>query len=106
MEMLKNNSKFCDHLHIPLQAGSNNTLKRMNRKYDLEYFENKIKEIRKIRPNISITTDVIVGFPEESEEDFLNTYEFCQKIGFSKIHVFPYSKEMEPNQQILKKLKK
>ncbi len=92
MDMLKNNSKFCDHLHIPLQAGSNHILKLMNRKYDLDFFENKIKQIRTIRPNISITTDIIVGFPEESSEDFLETYEFSKKIKFSKIHVFPYSK--------------
>ncbi len=92
MEMLKNNPKFCNHLHIPLQAGSDNTLKRMMRKYDLKYFEEKIKAIREIRPDISISTDVIVGFPLESDEDFLSTYEFCQKIKFSKIHVFPYSR--------------
>ncbi len=92
MNMLKNTPKFCNHLHIPLQAGSDNVLKKMNRKYDLAFYENKIKEIRSIRPNISITTDVIVGFPEESDEDFLNTYEFCEKIKFSKIHVFPYSR--------------
>ncbi len=92
LEMLKNNPKFCNHLHIPLQAGSDNTLKRMMRKYDLKYFEEKIKAIREIRPDISISTDVIVGFPLESDEDFLSTYEFCQKIKFSKIHVFPYSR--------------
>lgn len=92
MEMLKNNSKFCDHLHIPLQAGSNEILKAMNRKYDLNYFFNKIEEIRSIRPNISITTDIIVGFPTETEEMFNTTYETAKKVGFSKIHVFPYSK--------------
>lgn len=92
MEMLKVNNKFCDHLHIPLQAGSDEVLKMMNRKYDLEYFYNKINIIRSIRPNISITTDIIVGFPEETEEMFVSTYEFAKKINFSKIHVFPYSK--------------
>lgn len=92
MNMLKNNLKFCDHLHIPLQAGSNEILKAMNRKYNLEYFFNKINEIRTIRPNISITTDIIVGFPTETEEMFNTTYETAKKIGFSKIHVFPYSK--------------
>lgn len=92
MDMLKTNDKFCDHLHIPLQAGSNEVLKMMNRKYDLEYFYNKINMIRSIRPNISITTDIIVGFPEETEEMFESTYEFSKKIKFSKIHVFPYSK--------------
>lgn len=92
MDMLRTNDKFCDHLHIPLQAGSNEILKAMNRKYDLEYFENKISEIRNIRPNISITTDIIVGFPTETNEMFTSTYEFSNKIKFSKIHVFPYSK--------------
>lgn len=92
MNMLKDTPKFCDHLHIPLQAGSNEILEKMHRKYDLNYFENKIKEIRNIRPLIAITTDIIVGFPEETDEMFLSTYEFSKKIAFSKIHVFPYSK--------------
>ena len=63
----------------------------MNRKYDLNYFADKLKEIRAIRPNISITTDIIVGFPNESEEDFRETIENSKKFAFSKIHVFPYS---------------
>lgn len=91
LNMLKNNDKVCDHLHIPLQAGSDEILKRMNRKYDLAYYEEKIKKIRSIRPDISISTDIIVGFPYETEELFLNTLEFSKKIKFSKIHVFPYS---------------
>lgn len=91
LDMLKNNDKVCDHLHIPLQAGSDEILKRMNRKYDLAYYEEKIKKIRSIKPDISISTDIIVGFPYETEELFLNTLEFSKKIKFSKIHVFPYS---------------
>ena len=91
LDMLKNNDKVCNHLHIPLQAGSDEILKRMNRKYDLAYYEEKIKKIRSIRPDISISTDIIVGFPYETEELFLNTLEFSKKIKFSKIHVFPYS---------------
>lgn len=91
-KILKNNKVLCDHLHIPLQAGSDNVLKRMNRKYDLNYYESVINKIRAIRPNISISTDCIVGHPYETEQDFLNTLEFCEKIKFSKIHVFPYSK--------------
>ena len=91
LDMLKNNDKVCDHLHIPLQAGSDEILKRMNRKYDLAYYEEKIKKIRSIRPDISISTDIIVGFPYETEKLFLNTLEFSKKIKFSKIHVFPYS---------------
>jgi threonylcarbamoyladenosine tRNA methylthiotransferase MtaB len=92
LEVLKNNSKIVDHIHIPLQSGCDKTLKEMNRKYNTEYFYNKINEIRKIRPDISITTDVIVGFPNENDEDFNTTYEFIEKINFSKVHVFPFSK--------------
>ncbi len=91
LSVIKENEIIVDHLHIPLQAGSNEVLKLMNRKYDLDYFFNKIDTIRKIRPNISITTDVIVGFPGETEEMFEKTIETCKKIGFTKIHVFPYS---------------
>ena len=91
MELLKNNEKVVNHLHIPLQAGSDEILKIMNRKYDLKYFEEKIKLIRSIRPDINITTDVIVGHPYETEELFNHTLEFCEKIYFGKIHVFPYS---------------
>lgn len=92
MEMLKNNKKFCSHLHIPLQAGSDKTLKLMSRKYDMKYFFDKIDKIRRIRPDISITTDIIVGFPEETSEMFQETYDNAKKLQFSKIHVFPYSK--------------
>ena len=104
LNMLKSNHKFCDHLHIPLQAGSNEVLKLMNRKYDLDYFAKKIADIRKIRPNISITTDIIVGFPEETEEMFNSTYLFSQKIEFSKIHVFPYSKRNGTKAALLKEV--
>ena len=92
LSMLEKNKKVCDHLHIPLQAGSDEILKRMNRKYDLKYYENKINRIRSIRPDISITTDIIVGFPYETDELFEYTLEFAKKMNFSKIHVFPYSK--------------
>ena len=84
--------KIVNHLHIPLQAGSDNILKLMNRKYDLNYYYEKINKIRSIRKGIAITTDVIVGFPNEEEEDFLNTIEFVKKVGFAAGHVFPYSK--------------
>ena len=92
MNMLKNNNKLCNHLHIPLQSGSNEILKKMNRKYDLDYFKNKIKEIRNIRSDISITTDLIVGHPYETEELFNETLDTINEIRFSKVHVFPYSK--------------
>ena len=91
LNVLRNSKVLVDHLHIPIQAGSNEILKAMNRKYDLDYFFSKIEEIRSIRPNISISTDVIVGFPTETEELFLKTIDTCKKIGFSKLHVFPYS---------------
>ena len=91
LSIIKDNDVIVDHLHIPLQAGSDEILKLMNRKYDLDYYFEKIEEIRKIRPMISITTDVIVGFPGEDEKLFEKTIENCKKIGFAKIHVFPFS---------------
>lgn len=91
MEILKN-EKIVNHIHIPLQSGCDKTLKDMNRKYNTEYFFNKISKIRSIRNDISITTDVIVGFPNETDEDFNNTCEFIKKVNFSKVHVFPYSR--------------
>ena len=91
MDVIRNNKSFVSHLHIPLQAGSDKILKLMNRRYDKKYFLNKVNEIRSINPNISLSTDVIVGFPGETEEDFKETLDFCKKIRFSKIHVFPYS---------------
>lgn len=104
MALLKNNPKFCDHLHIPIQAGSDEVLKLMNRKYNLAYFENKINEIRKIRPDISITTDIIVGFPGETDEMFEKTYDFVKNIGFSKMHVFPYSKRNGTKASFMKEI--
>ena len=91
MDVLKNNKKFVSHLHIPLQAGSDHVLKLMNRRYDTKHFKEMVDKIRSIRKDISLTTDVIVGFPGETEEDFNETLEFCKTIGFAKIHVFPYS---------------
>lgn len=91
LNVLKNSKVLVDHLHIPIQAGSNEILKAMNRKYDLDYFFNKIDEIRSIRPDIAISTDVIVGFPGETEELFNTTIDTCKKLEFSKLHVFPYS---------------
>ena len=91
MDVLRTCNKLVDHLHIPLQAGSDKILKAMNRKYNVAYFKNKIKEIRAIRPDIAITTDIIVGFPGETEKDFLETLKVSKEVGFSKIHVFPSS---------------
>ena len=91
ISILKSNNKIAHHLHIPLQAGSDKILKLMNRKYTQKEFINKIKYIQKQIPDIAISTDVIVGFPQENEDDFLETIKVCKEIGFSKIHVFPYS---------------
>ncbi len=91
LSLLKSNKVICDNLHIPLQAGSDSILKRMNRKYDLKYFEEKVNKIRSVRKNIYISTDVIVGHPYETEDCFNETMSFCKKMKFAKIHVFPYS---------------
>ena len=91
LNVIKNSKIIVDHLHIPLQSGCDKTLLEMNRKYDIQYFKDKVSQIRKIRPNISLTTDVIVGFPNETDEDFNMTYDNIKEINFSKIHVFPYS---------------
>ena len=91
IEELKNNNKICNHLHIPIQSGSNKILELMNRKYNISEFKSIINKIRNIRPDINITTDLIVGFPEETEECFNETISNLKDIKFSKIHVFPYS---------------
>jgi threonylcarbamoyladenosine tRNA methylthiotransferase MtaB len=91
MNIIENNPKFVSHLHIPLQAGSDNVLKSMNRRYTRDEFISMVDEIKKKRPGISLSTDIIVGFPGETEEDFLDTLDLCRVVGFSKIHVFPYS---------------
>ncbi len=91
MNIIENNPKFVSHLHIPLQAGSDNVLKSMNRRYNREEFISMVDAIKKKRPGISLSTDIIVGFPGETEEDFLDTLDLCRVVGFSKIHVFPYS---------------
>ena len=91
LDVIKKSNVIVDHIHIPLQSGCDKTLKDMNRKYDINYFKDRIQKIRDIRPNISITTDVIVGFPNETDEDFFVTYKNICDINFSKLHVFPYS---------------
>ena len=92
LNLVKSSSIIARHFHIPLQSGSDKILKLMNRKYDLDYFLKRIKEIRSIDKDISITTDLIVGFPYEDEECFKETLETLDKIKFTKIHTFPYSK--------------
>lgn len=83
--------KFCPHLHISLQSGCDETLKRMNRKYSTEQFRKIVENLRHEMPNIAITTDIIVGFPGESDDEFQTTYNFVKEMAFSQIHVFKYS---------------
>ncbi len=91
MRSLKEIGKVCDHFHLSLQSGSDSVLKRMNRKYTSALFKEKTEIIRKYMPNVGLTTDIIVGFPGETEEEFSETYNFVKEIGFSRIHVFKYS---------------
>ena len=91
MEEFKNNLKICSHLHVPIQSGSDHVLKNMNRKYDIVYFKEKTNLIKSLREDVNLTTDLIVGFPEETDEDFNTTKQNLIDIGFSKIHTFPYS---------------
>ena len=92
IRLIKKEKKVCNHLHIPLQNGSDKVLKLMNRPYKMKKFLERINEIRGQVPGISITTDVIVGFPGETESDFKDTYKMCEEINFSKIHVFSFSR--------------
>lgn len=92
LSVLKNSKKIVNHIHIPLQAGSNHILKLMNRKYDKKYYLDKINKIREIRPDMAFTTDVIVGFPLESDRDFNETIAFVKEVSFAGGHVFPYSR--------------
>lgn len=91
IELLQKYDVIANHLHIPLQSGSKKIEELMRRKYNPEAFISKIKKIREVRPDIALSTDVIVGFPQEDENDFLDTFNFAKEIKFSKIHVFPYS---------------
>lgn len=80
------------HLHIPLQSGSNTVLKRMRRKYTMEFFAERLNRLREALPGLAVTSDVIVGFPGETEEEFMETYNFVKEHKFAELHVFPYSK--------------
>ena len=91
IDLIASSDIIVDHLHVPLQSGCDETLKRMNRKYNCEQYYQKLMKIKEKIPDIVFTTDVIVGFPGESEEEFEKTYQFIQKVGFTQLHVFPYS---------------
>ncbi|MFO7806818.1 MAG: tRNA (N(6)-L-threonylcarbamoyladenosine(37)-C(2))-methylthiotransferase MtaB [Candidatus Moraniibacteriota bacterium] len=95
IKIAKQSPRICRHFHIPLQSGSGKILKLMNRPYGIEYFWEKINIIKKEIPEIFLTADVIVGFPSETEEDFLQTFNFCRKAEFGKIHVFSYSEHQK-----------
>ena len=88
---LKELKHLCPHFHLSLQSGSDTVLKRMNRKYTTEEYEDRVKALRAEFPDMSLTTDIITGFPEETEEEFIETIEYAKKLKFAKIHVFPYS---------------
>ncbi len=91
LERLTKLEKICDHFHLSLQSGCDNTLKRMNRKYTTQEFENIVNLLRNAYPEVALTTDIIVGFPGETEQEFEITYKFLSRIKFMKMHIFKYS---------------
>lgn len=91
LERMKATKKACDHFHLSLQSGSDDILKAMNRKYDTVIYKQKVEEIRQVFPNAGITTDIIVGFPGETEKNHKQTMEYAEEIKFSKMHLFKYS---------------
>ena len=91
IQILKQSKKFCPHFHLSLQSGCDKTLKKMNRHYTADEYEKLCIKLRETFSDATITTDVMVGFPEESDEDFEESVKFCEKIGFEKVHVFPFS---------------
>ncbi|WP_100398297.1 tRNA (N(6)-L-threonylcarbamoyladenosine(37)-C(2))-methylthiotransferase MtaB [Bacillus sp. FJAT-44742] len=92
IEVIDQSNKIVNHLHIPLQSGSNTVLKRMRRKYTMEFFGERLNRLKEVLPDLAVTSDVIVGFPGETEEEFQETYDFISTHKFSELHVFPYSK--------------
>ncbi|MEQ2464851.1 MULTISPECIES: tRNA (N(6)-L-threonylcarbamoyladenosine(37)-C(2))-methylthiotransferase MtaB [Bacillaceae] len=92
IEVLDKSKIVVNHLHIPIQSGSDTVLKRMRRKYTMEFFAERITKLKEALPGLAITSDVIVGFPGETEEEFMETYNFIKDHKFSELHVFPYSK--------------
>ncbi|GAA0362496.1 tRNA (N(6)-L-threonylcarbamoyladenosine(37)-C(2))-methylthiotransferase MtaB [Bacillus horti] len=92
IDVLKQSTKVCRHLHIPLQAGDDSVLKRMRRKYTVAEYKERVEKVQQVLPNFALTSDVIVGFPGETDEQFMNTYQFIKDLRFAELHVFPYSK--------------
>ena len=91
LDRLSKLEKICDHFHLSLQSGCDETLKRMNRRYTTKEFEEGVELIRKYYKNVALTTDIIVGFPGETDEEFNKTYEFLKRINFYQMHIFKYS---------------
>jgi len=98
---LWHNPRLCPHLHLSLQSGSNNVLKRMGRHYSVKEYDEAVSLIRSIVPEAAITTDVIVGFPGESDDEFEESYRFCKEMDFARIHVFPSVVKKERSRKIL-----
>ncbi|MGM0523826.1 MAG: tRNA (N(6)-L-threonylcarbamoyladenosine(37)-C(2))-methylthiotransferase MtaB [Bacillota bacterium] len=92
MQVIDKSEKIVRHLHVPLQAGSDTVLERMRRKYSTDFYKSQIDRLKQALPGLAVTSDVIVGFPGETDEEFMETYRFIQEIGFSELHVFPFSK--------------
>lgn len=92
IQFMKEEPKIARHLHIPIQSANDTVLKNMNRPYDVAWFQKRIAYIRSVLPDISISTDVITGFPQESEEEFQDTVQHLRALNFSFLHIFPYSK--------------
>ncbi|MFD2446115.1 tRNA (N(6)-L-threonylcarbamoyladenosine(37)-C(2))-methylthiotransferase MtaB [Bacillus sp. CGMCC 1.16607] len=92
IEVINESNIIVRHLHIPIQSGSNSVLKRMRRKYTMEFFGERLDRLKEVLPGLAVTSDVIVGFPGETEEEFMETYNFIKTHKFSELHVFPYSK--------------
>ncbi|MDR6225060.1 tRNA (N(6)-L-threonylcarbamoyladenosine(37)-C(2))-methylthiotransferase MtaB [Desmospora profundinema] len=92
IEVLNRSDKMCRHLHIPLQAGDDAVLKRMRRRYTVDEYRRKVEHLHEAMPQVAITTDVIVGFPGETDERFENGFRLIEELQFSELHVFPYSK--------------
>ncbi len=92
IDVFRDRTSVCDHIHLPVQSGSSRVLKRMNRKYDRAHYLNVVEKLKKASPEIAITTDFIVGFPGETEEDFLETVSLAKEVGFDSSFTFKYSK--------------
>jgi threonylcarbamoyladenosine tRNA methylthiotransferase MtaB len=92
LDLMAEDKRLCPHLHLPLQSGCDKVLKDMRRPYDTKKFAMLLEQIRKKVPGVAVTTDVIVGFPGETEDDFAATCHFVKQCGFAKMHIFPYSK--------------